>query len=120
VKYQKKTKPALWTMALATKIKTRIVKPIRYRSKSMTAKMVEYNKQKKRFLARPENRFCCRFPNQIATEIHHKFGRAGSLLLDERGWLPASEKGHRWIHNNPDKARDRGLLAPIGGWNKPL
>lgn len=51
------------------------------------------------------------------TEVHHIRGRCGSLLLDKRFWMAVSKDGHRWIHDHPDTARDRGWLATEGQWN---
>ena len=52
------------------------------------------------------------------TEVHHKRGRAGALLLDERWWLGVSKFGHRAIHMFPRLARERGWLCAVGEWNK--
>lgn len=52
-------------------------------------------------------------------EIHHTRGRAGSLLLDERFWLPLSKQGHRWVHENMNEARKHGWLCELGKWNVP-
>lgn len=54
-----------------------------------------------------------------ATEIHHIRGRAGSLLVDTRFWLPVSRKGHDWVEANRPEAVKRGWLAGAGDWNKP-
>jgi hypothetical protein len=48
------------------------------------------------------------------TEVHHRRGRAGSLLLDMRHWLAVSRIGHRWIHSHPTEARARGWLCEVG------
>jgi hypothetical protein len=50
-------------------------------------------------------------------EVHHRYGRAGRLLLWELGWLLVSKQGHRWVHQNPDRARELGFLCPVGCWN---
>lgn len=46
----------------------------------------------------------------LATEIHHRRGRVGSLLTDERYFLAVSHRGHLWIHNNPGQAYDQGFM----------
>ena len=52
-------------------------------------------------------------------EVHHLRGRAGSLLCDERFWIALSKQGHRWVHENPEKARNMGFLCAKGEWNTP-
>ena len=49
-------------------------------------------------------------------DVHHVRGRAGTLLIDTRFWLPVSRQGHDWIHRHPVLARIRGLLAERGYW----
>jgi hypothetical protein len=83
-------------------------KPIRRRSARMVKLMKEYNKQKALFLN--EHPMCAVFPYVPATEIHHKKGRLGSLLLDERFWLPVSLVGHTYIHNNPALSYEQGWM----------
>ena len=51
-------------------------------------------------------------------EVHHLFGRLGDLLRWQPGWIALSKAGHRWVHNNPAKARELGFLCEIGDWNK--
>lgn len=55
---------------------------------------------------------------KAATECHHRNGRAGLLLMDERFWLPMCGSCHRFTHSNPDEARRLGLLCAVGEWNK--
>jgi len=80
----------------------------------MQAAMREYNKTKGYWLAGKQ---CAVFGKLTATEVHHKFGRAGRLLLWTPGWIPVSKNGHRWIHDNPQVARDLGYFGPVGTWN---
>ena len=54
-----------------------------------------------------------------ATDVHHTRGRAGSLLLDERFWIPACRRCHDWIRSNVIEARSRALLCAEGLWNVP-
>lgn len=70
------------------------------------------------FLAKPENRYCpvhaagvMGAPRRVRTrDVHHRAGREGKLLLDQRYWLAVSRKGHRWIHDNVGEARKRGWI----------
>ncbi len=78
-----------------------------------------YAKAARAWKAQPENR-ACRFPGcrRPATDIHHTRGRIGSLLTDTRFWVPVCRSHHDWIGANPASARDLGLLAPLGQWNR--
>lgn len=53
-----------------------------------------------------------------ATEVHHKRGRLGTLLLDTRFWIPCCQNAHDWIHRNITAARAVDLIAQPGQWNK--
>jgi hypothetical protein len=83
----------------------------------------EYLRLRAIFLGRPKNRIC---PVLVwlekklvrTREIHHMRGRLGPLLLDQRFWLATSKKGHKWIHANPDAAREQGWLCAVGDWNR--
>ena len=50
--------------------------------------------------------------------VHHKRGRLGKLLLDERHWLPCCLQSHDWIHANISLARSLDLIAQPGQWNR--
>lgn len=49
-------------------------------------------------------------PCPLATEVHHKNKRRGSMLLDERFWMALSEEGHDWIELHKHEARRLGFL----------
>lgn len=57
-------------------------------------------------------------PGAVATQCHHKHGRRGALLLYEPLWLPVCADCHDWIHRNIAAARELGLYAPAGQWNR--
>jgi len=68
----------------------------------------------------PELRNGRRYGHPISakiTEVHHKAGRAGGLLLAKKYWLGVSRAGHRYIHSNPEIARNHGWLVERGLWN---
>ena len=48
----------------------------------------------------------------IATEVHHMAHREGKLLLDARFFLPVCKSHHRFIHDNPEWAKQNGYLLP--------
>ncbi len=87
----------------------------------------EYAKLRRMFLR--ENPQCAvlevAFDRQKpATDVHHSRGRAGTLYLDTRFWIPVSREGHRWIEENRNLARKlewegRPILAAVGKWNNP-
>ncbi len=74
---------------------------------------------------------CCAFiPHKAATQCHHQRGRIGSLLMDERFWIPICAEGHAWIDANREEARKTVallqdgrhllLLCAPGEWNTPV
>ena len=60
---------------------------------------------------------CGQDPWHFATDIHHRKGRAGSLLTDTRHWNAVCRTAHVWIGANPEVARAMGLLCQPGEWN---
>ena len=50
--------------------------------------------------------------------VHHKRGRRGKLLLDERHWLAVCDHSHDFIHHNIAIARAADLIAQPGQWEK--
>ena len=44
-----------------------------------------------------------------ATEIHHKKGRIGFLLINTTFWLPVCRACHNWIEQNPITAKGLGF-----------
>ncbi len=55
---------------------------------------------------------------RLVSQVHHTRGRRGDLLLNQKYWMPVSDIGHRFIHDNIDMARVAGWLAEKGEWNK--
>lgn len=127
-------------------IKTR-QKPVRHRSPARIKADHAYNKRVKAWLLESGNGACraceLRNPKQeaechlgvdgstfmgelvivnFATQCHHKYGRGhhGELLMVEKFWIPTCSECHDWIHHRePAKARELGLLAPLGQYNNP-
>lgn len=97
----------------------RSAKPIRKRtprriSDRRRAELTAYRALRQVFLA--QHPYCVVFPSLRATDVHHVRGRSGEALLDTRYWLPVSRQGHRWIHDHPAEAAQRGWLASKGQW----
>ena len=57
------------------------------------------------------------FQRMFDLDCHHSRGKLGPLLLDERYWIPLCRPHHDWVRDNPDAARDMGLLCEKGLWN---
>lgn len=49
---------------------------------------------------------CC---TGSATEIHHRRGRVGALLLDQSRWTGACSSCHRWVTEHPAAAYELAL-----------
>jgi hypothetical protein len=105
-------------------------KPMKKVSRSQRNKLKIYFAVRDAFLAREENGdcICCKLRRergenirqQPATECHHKRGRCGSLISDERFFAATCyDCGRNWIHQHPEQSRDMGLLAPPHLWNVP-
>jgi hypothetical protein len=80
-------------------------KKISTRSKKMQKNMVLYGKLRKQFL---KDNPICPITGEKTTDVHHKKGRLGKLLLDTRFWLAVSRKGHKRIEVNPEWAKQMG------------
>ena len=127
----KKLKPNQYWAAIEKNIK-RMVKGVRSTKSSrqpLTGRkkqIADYRRKAKAFVAEKQRAgVYCEVMYWLAgirtpvTEVHHRYGRAGSLLLDERFWTALSAAGHRWVHQNMDEARKYGWIAPKNAWNRP-
>ncbi len=68
----------------------------------------QYTKQRREFLhSRPQ----CEFPQcqQPATQVHHRRGRVGALLLDEEHWTAICGPHHQYVTEHPRHAYELGL-----------
>ncbi len=84
-----------------------------------------YRTQVQEWLRLPENRWCRVYLLLLgrhvpAFQCHHYQGRRGMLLLYEPFWIPVSWEGHRWIDEHRERARELGLLCPLGRYNSPV
>ena len=77
-----------------------------------------YSSLRREFLS--DNPVCVVCAKAKATEIHHKYGRAGSLLCDVRGWMSVCGDCHRFITDHPAQARALGFTCEVGHWNTPF
>ena len=103
-------------------------KAIPNKSEKAKVKGLMYTRKRKAFMNKKENKLCpvaSYFLKQKdlspeehldwsrnfkATEVHHKAGRVGRLLLATEYWLAVSRKGHTFIHDNPEFSYQKGWL----------
>lgn len=101
------------------------IKPVSEKAKGLNLK---YRSKRRKFMFKKENKICpvsLYFMNDKTltaeeqldwsrnlktTEVHHKAGRVGKLLLYVPYWLAVSRKGHTFIHDNPEFSHQKGWL----------
>jgi len=76
-------------------------------SKKRNLENILYNSERIKFLQLPENKICP-ITKEPTTDVHHKKGRIGSLLLDTKYWVALSRSGHRFVEENPIWAKENG------------
>lgn len=81
--------------------------PIKKRSDKRAVEERAYNKRVKEWIVGKQ---CAVYPHLKATQCHHRAGRSNELLMIEEYWLPVSDEGHRYIHNNPAWSREQGHM----------
>ena len=112
-------KQALWVQIRGIKQpkKKKKVKFVRRISEALAAELKKYKQLKILWKSKPENKHC-RVCQASASELHHARGRLGPLLCDERHWIPLCWRCHRRVHAEIEWARENGLIAKKGEWNK--
>ena len=68
---------------------------------------LKYSVLRIEYLSKIENQKCP-INGKPTTDIHHKKGRIGSLLLDTRYWVALSRESHIFVENNPEWAKENG------------
>lgn len=84
-------------------------KPMRARSVKRAAQERTYRALRRPFL---EANPWCQFPTgcgQPATELHHRRGRVGALLTDDRYWSALCHEHHAWTTGHPAEAYRLGV-----------
>lgn len=81
--------------------------PIKKVSEKRSVENLKYLAQRIVFLGKPENKICP-ITKKPTSDVHHKKGRIGSLLLDERYWVALSREGHAYVEENPKWAKENG------------
>lgn len=102
-------------------------KPLKKRGRALRNRLRVYFEVSTAFLLRLENRLCLicvvrrehgeNITVNVATETHHHRGRIGRLLCWVPGFRPSCYRCRLWPHDNPEKAREWGLLAPAAQYN---
>lgn len=98
-------------------------KPLKKISRSQRARMARYHEVRNEYLRTHPVCGICLVRNQKpapATEVHHIYGRNGSLLCDERGFCPSCFNCRLWPHENPVEARAAGVLGEAWQWGVPI
>lgn len=125
--YQRKQPKAPWYRALhgdTRKPKQR--KPVRRVSKAMSKRLAKYYARVKVW---KKGRKCiggslkllilgrdipCPPRCHDCQDCHHAKGKPGTLLMDERFWIPVCRPLHSWLRDRPKEARALGLYD--GAW----
>jgi len=92
---------------------------IRKVSKTRARQNAQYQRLKREWGKTPR---ICEYPGcyRLAEKHpHHSRGRVATLLCDVRFWKALCHCHHVYVHNNPEKARELGLICSIGLWNTP-
>lgn len=83
------------------------IKRINHKSKKRIEQEKIYTQLRKAFLNKKENRICP-IKGTLTTDVHHKKGRIGNLLLDTNYWIALSREGHIKVEENPIWAKENG------------
>lgn len=84
-------------------------------SRKRAAAMRVYRKRAAEFLTEHPQ---CQFPtgcDKRATVVHHRRGRFGARLLDERWWAASCPGHNAFAEEHTGQALDIGWLVPIEG-----
>jgi hypothetical protein len=84
-----------------------LYKPIAKVSKKKQIENLQYSVLRTDFLGKRENKICP-ITGKVTTDIHHKKGRVGNLLLDTKYWIALSREGHKKVEENPEWAKEKG------------
>jgi hypothetical protein len=95
------------TKAVEVKDKPRY-KKIRRRRPEREKEERKYSVKAKVFLML--NPRCGVFPELRSNQVHHKKGRSGKMLLEEKYFMAVSQAGHDWIRDNAAEALEKGYV----------
>jgi hypothetical protein len=76
-------------------------------------RLKEYATARGRFMQDNPN---CQVCNEKATDCHHSRGRAGPLISDARFFKALCRTHHDLCRDNPNAARELGILCERGKW----
>jgi hypothetical protein len=113
-KPQTKQPKALWTRAFPSQVKPGPAKkPRKWHygpSKAQRKYLQAASKWKKGRNCECSYTGVCSYAAHGAEDVHHKRGRRGGNLMNESTWMAVCRTAHRWIHDNPKAATERGWL----------
>ena len=97
---------------LAKPAKVKKQKKIAFASPKRALQNKEYSEQRKVFLE--DHPFCEAKIEGIgclgaSSQVHHRLGRLGDLLLDQKYWLAVDSVCHEWIEKFPAKSKELGF-----------
>ena len=99
-----------WSCQTIHSYKPTSKKPLAPRSKKRSKQESEYSSKRKIFML--EHPMCQANISGLcthkSTDVHHKAGRVGSLLLDESKWMAVCRTCHQWIETHPIEATEKG------------
>lgn len=92
---------------------------IRKTSTKRAKEMRLYAKERDAFLREHSHCDCCTLEGKevSATDVHHRIGRIGRNLRDQRHWIPLCRFHHDKVHAHPAWARKHDLLASAAEFN---
>jgi hypothetical protein len=80
---------------------------VRSVSKKQGIRLKEYSQIKAMYLPNYPN---CEFKEcrELSNEVHHKAGKTGKLLFDERYFMAVCREHHIWIETHPKESKELG------------
>lgn len=127
MKYVPRQRKALWFRALhGDKPNSKVIRRIRPVSKIRNRRLRAYALQARlwkegreceaRGLRSTSGKPLCSNRAHLCTEVHHRHGRVGDLLLATDTWIGLCATAHRFAHDHPAEAKALGLIGD-GPWN---
>jgi hypothetical protein len=89
--------------------KVKVRTPLRQKSEKRKTEELIYSEKRRDYLS--VHPFCefdgC---HKLASDIHHR-ARRGAHYLDVSTFVGLCRYHHRWVHDNPAEAKEKGLLT---------
>lgn len=94
------------------------IKRIKPKSDSLRARALRELYEEVKADVLKKNPKCLLCPKK-SSDVHHRMGRAGTLLIDDRFLSAVCSRCHNSIHAFPRTAKENGWMAGPGEWNTP-